>query len=277
MVNSFRASSLKEALRFQEEEKAIPFAGGTDLMVRRRGYTGTEPKFDEPILFLDAIPELRQIGMRNNMLCIGAAVTLSEILDFSSLPILLRCSIQSIASPGLRNMATLAGNICNASPAGDSIPPLYVHEAEFVLLSRAGGERIVASEEFFTGPGKTILKSDEILTEIRVPILEEGITYYRKVGTRRANALSKLSVAAYALKDDKHLREFRFSVGSVAPTVLRLHHAESLVKEGADDSRVLEAVDAVICPISDQRSTSVYRRQVVLNALQEFLHRLKGS
>lgn len=270
MVSTLRPASLKEALDFRAETKALPFAGGTDLMVRRRGYSGTGPHFEEPLLFLDAVEDLKNIMIMDGELRIGAGLTLSEILAFEPLPELVRRSVSDIAAPGLRNRATLAGNICNASPAGDSLPPLYVHDAEFVLAS-IRGERIVAAGKFFTGPGATVLGEDEILTEIRIPILKEGLCYYRKVGTRRANALSKLSAAGYARKDGKRLTDFRFALGAVAPTVLRLSRVEQMVMEGGTNGPVLEAAADLVRPIDDQRSTAAYRRQTALNTLMEFL------
>lgn len=254
------------------------FGGGTDLMVRHRGYTGTRTHIEGPVLFLDALKELHAIRWEENTLWIGAGATMSEILGFPGVPELLRRSLALIAAPALRNRATLGGNICNASPAADSLPPLYVHEAQLVALSSAG-ERVVPVETFFTGPGKTVLKGEEILYGIRIPLLpEEGRLYYRKVGTRRANALSKLSAAGYARLEAGRIADFRFSLGAVAPTVLRLREAESAIIGSApsllETARILDLAAPRIRPIDDQRSTATYRKRVALNALADFLHQL---
>ncbi len=270
MVKSLRPVSLDEALSYREETGALLFAGGTDLMVKRRGYTGTGPFFEEPVLFLDAVESMKSIFLSGSQLCIGGAATMSEIIDFQLLPALVRNSMLDIASPGLRNRATLGGNICNASPAGDSLPALFVHEASFVLKSTQG-ERIVPVGEFFTGPGSTVLADNEILTEIHIPILGRGSTYYRKVGTRRANALSKLSAAGYVREENGQTVDFRFALGAVAPTAIRLSKAEQMVLEGEDIESILEAASEVIRPIDDQRSTAEYRKQAALNSLDEFL------
>jgi CO/xanthine dehydrogenase FAD-binding subunit len=272
-----RPKVLDEALTYRAERGAIPFGGGTDLMVRHRGYTGTRAHIDGPVLFLDAVEELHAIRLEGETLWIGAGATMSEILRFEGVPELLRRSIALIAAPPLRNRATLGGNICNASPAGDSLPPLYVHEAQLVARS-SSGERSVPVESFFTGPGKTVLEGDEILYGLRIPLLPDGRLYYRKVGTRRANALSKLSAAGYARVEGGKVADFRFSLGAVAPTVIRLPEAAAAVVGSAPDAietrRFLDLAAPRIKPIDDQRSTAAYRKQVALNALAEFLHQL---
>ncbi|OQX29810.1 MAG: hypothetical protein B0D92_01795 [Spirochaeta sp. LUC14_002_19_P3] len=269
MVNCLRPKSLDEALAFRAETKALPFAGGTDLMVKHRGYSGTGPRFDRPVLFLDALESLRTISLSNGLIRIGAALPLADILAFSGLPELLRRSLSSIAAPGLRNRASLGGNIANASPAGDSLPPLYVHEALLVLKSLRG-ERQVPIDKFFTGPGASVLAEDEILSEIQVPLLGQGLVYYRKVGTRKANALSKISAAGYALTQNGKLTDFRFAVGAVAPTVIRLKKAEEMLLAGTAEA-ALQAAAEYLRPIDDQRSTAAYRTQTALNSLKEFM------
>ncbi|RLW68423.1 MAG: hypothetical protein B6D68_03650 [spirochete symbiont of Stewartia floridana] len=277
MVNSLRPASLDDALSFRSETQALPFAGGTDLMVRRRGYSGTGPQFGEPILFLDAVEALKGMVIEEGELRIGASVTLSELLNFSPLPKLLRHAVEGIAAPGLRNRATLAGNIANASPAADSLPPLYVHGAVLVLAS-VQGERFVPVEKFLTGPGATLLAGNEIIREIRIPLLaRDALIYYRKVGTRRANALSKLSAAGYAHGLHGQPAEFRFALGAVAPTVIRLSDAETLAAQDAKEEQILEAAGKVIRPIDDQRSTAAYRKQASLNILREFLRQTRAA
>ena len=170
---------------------------GTDLMVRHRGYTGTFPRFDRPVLFLDTVKEFQGCCQEDNELRIRAAMTLTQLLETPALPVLLRRSIEGIAAPGLRNLATLTGNVCNASPAGDSIPPLLVHNARFRSCFPAG-RTACKGGGFFYRPGTTVLTNDELLAEIQLPLLEDAVYYYRKVGTRKANALSKLSAAGYA-------------------------------------------------------------------------------
>jgi xanthine dehydrogenase FAD-binding subunit len=280
MVETLRPEKLKDALDFLKIYKALPFAGGTDLMVHYRNYSGTESKIDKPLLFTDAIKELRHIKVDNDWMEIGAAVLLSELEVHKDVPLLLKSSITGIAAPALRNRATLAGNICNASPAGDSLPPLYLYEAELVLAS-SSGKRFVNIREFITGPGKTILKEDELLTAIRIPLLKQDHKYYRKVGTRAANALSKLSVAAFAVVDEGIISDFRLALGAVAPLIVRDKECEDLVigcaRNQINIKEVVKAYGPLIRPIDDQRSTADYRKQVALNIVKDFLEKLRGK
>ncbi len=280
-VEAVRPRTLLEALDYRARTKALPFAGGTDLMVRRRGYTGTDPDFTEPVLFLDGVQELKEIKNDGGVLTVGAGVTLSELLSRTDLPLLLlRRGVALIAAPGLRNRATLAGNICNASPAADSLPPLYVHNAE-VVLTGAEGERTLTLPDFIIGPGKTVMKDDELLTSVRIPLLSEGHIYYRKVGTRKANALSKLSAAGFVCLEGGIIRDFRFALGAVAPVVIRLGEVERSVTGKAtselNQDELLKAAAPAIRPINDQRSTAGYRRQVALNCLKEFLEQIQHN
>lgn len=287
---TFRPQTLKEAVVFRRDAGAIPFLGGTDLMVRYRGYSGTLPKLTGPVLFLDAVKELHTLRQDGKTLVIGAAVTYADFLSVPDLPWLLYRAVEEIAAPGIRNRGTVAGNICNASPAGDVIPPLYVHEASVELArADAGGAvetRTLPIGEFFRGPGKTVLQPDELMTAVHIPHLPEGQLYYRKVGTRKANALSKLSAAGYARVEGGEVRDFRFALGAVAPTVARVTAAENLIigrkvdsllhagSTGTAASDILSAAEQVIRPIDDQRSTAQYRRNVALNALTEFLEQI---
>lgn len=301
-----RPTSLQAALLRRGETGAVLFAGGTDLMVRYRGYTGTGPRIEGPVLFLDAVEELRGIAAIGNetavispgspadetvrsgrdFLEIGAGCVLAKIESHPRVPELLRRAVALIAAPGLRNRATMAGNICNASPAGDSLPPLYVLEATVVLAS-VDGTREVAIEEFITGPGATILKENEIVTAIRMPlrVSDDGKTerlYYRKVGTRKANALSKLSGAGLACLDSTGVvTDFRLAFGAVAPTIVRLPEAEALVRgrhpDEIDTAELTAAYEPYIKPISDQRSTAEYRKGVALNMIEEFVARLRAA
>ncbi|MFO7780413.1 MAG: FAD binding domain-containing protein [Spirochaetia bacterium] len=277
-AETLRPRSLEEALEFRARTGAVPFAGGTDLMVKYRGYTGTGVHMPFPVLFLDAVADLRAIEAVEDQILIGAGVTCAQMLEKADvLPELLRRAVELIASPALRTRATMAGNVANASPAGDTIPPLFVHEAEVVLQSPERERRLPVGD-FLTGPGTTALEESEIITGFVVPRLPEGRLYYRKVGTRRANALSKLSAAGYARLDGGRIAVLRFAVGAVAPTVVRLREAEKLLAGAEitdiDMQALLAAAEVSITPIDDQRSTAAYRRQVALNSLQEFLSTL---
>lgn len=272
--------TLEEALEIRARTGAIPLAGGTDLLVRRRSWAGTLPEIDEPVVFIGAVPELSAVeeieSDAGTTLRVGAAVPYADLLVDARVPELVRDSIAELAAPGLRNVATLAGNICNASPAADAVCALYALDAEVELASTAG-TRTVPIDEFITGPGRTTLAADELVVAVSIPQIEGNRVFYHKVGTRRANALSKLSICAHATVLDDTVTAVAIALGAVAPTVVRVHEAEELVLgTPVSDlaSRIEDVLDAYrpfVTPISDQRSTAEYRTEVALGLVQRFL------
>ena len=276
MVKVFMPQSLKEALRIRKEEKAIPFAGGTDLMVKRGRLRGLAPYFEKPVLFLHKVKELTGVKFEEGRVRIGALSTLSEILENRDIPLILKYAIAEIASPAIRNLATIGGNICNASPAGDTLPPLYVMNAR-VVLSSFTSEREMKIMDFIKGPGSTDLKEEELLKEIIIPVEFFNIVFYRKVGTRKANSLSKVSFAGVAKLDNGIIKDIRISFGAVAPTPLRAPEVEeeiigkNKVKIIAKIPDILEKYARIIRPIDDQRSTARYRKTISLKILEYFL------
>ncbi len=276
MTDSYYPKSLSEALELRRETGAIPFAGGTDLMVRFRAQAGTLPKLPHPVLFLGHLEELRQISMDSSGTHIGASALLSDIGVSEYVHPMLSETVMLMASPPLRNLATLAGNIGNASPAGDAVCSLIALDASVVLASLSG-ERTLLLEEFITGPGKTVMKSDEFIREILVPADQPDRYWYRKVGTRKANALSKLSLSAMATVHEHRVQDFRAAFGAVGPVVIRRRDLEAQVRGMTLDqlSRETEGiVDAYrphIIPIDDQRSQAVYRLQASLNLLRRWI------
>ena len=276
MVRVFMPQSLKEALRIRKEEKAIPFAGGTDLMVKRGRLRGLAPYFEKPVLFLHRVKELMGVKFEEGRVRIGALSTLSEILENRDIPLILKYAIAEIASPAIRNLATIGGNICNASPAGDTLPPLYVMNAR-VVLSSFTSEREIKIMDFIKGPGSTDLKEEELLKEIIIPVEFFNIVFYRKVGTRKANSLSKVSFAGVAKLDNGIIKDIRISFGAVAPTPLRAPEIEEEIigknkgKIIAKIPDILEKYARIIRPIDDQRSTARYRKTISLKILEYFL------
>jgi len=272
--------TLKEALEIRARTGAIPLAGGTDLLVRRRSWAGTLPEIDEPVVFIGSVPELSAVeeieSDAGTTLRVGAAVPYADLLVDARVPELVRDSIAELAAPGLRNVATLAGNICNASPAADAVCALYALDAEVELASTAG-TRSVPIDEFITGPGRTTLAADELVVAVSIPQIEGNRVFYHKVGTRRANALSKLSICAHATVEAETVTAVAIALGAVAPTVVRVHEAEELVLgTPVSDlaSRIEDVLDAYrpfVTPISDQRSTAEYRTEVALGLVQRFL------
>ena len=279
MVETYRPQTLEEALKIREATHAVPLAGGTDLMVRYRSWAGTLPGFPWPVLFINHLKELKFIEVRGKELMIGAGATLSEVEHDPQVPKMLRTAVSQMAAPALRNLGTVAGNICNASPAGDTISVLYALNGK-VQLSSTRGQREIPIMDFITGPGRKDLAEDELMTAVIIPIESFTTASYRKVGTRKANALSKLSFCGLASVKAGRIDDIRLTFGAVGPTVVRSVETErriiglSVEKLKELYSEIRRDYTALIQPIDDQRSTAVYRKEVSLNLLDQFIDTL---
>ncbi len=260
-----------------------PVGGGTDLMVRRHAVKKSGIYPDNSLFSTRKIKGTDTYSVSGRRITIGSSLPLSEIIKIKELPQILKESLLSIASPGLRNTATLAGNICNASPAADSLPALYIldaviHTAETVEGESAPAVRNIPVSEFVTGPGKTVLPETALVTAISFDYPSETDFFYRKIGTRAANALSKLSIAALWKIEDGRFTDFRLSIGACAATVIRSSDAENLIIGSAlpvDDKIHLNALkiyEGLIKPIDDQRSTARYRRNTALRLIEDIFH-----
>jgi len=282
MVTGFRPDTLEKALKIRKNHKTTIIAGGTDLMVQKARGTGLKPKFQEKSLFISHLEEISGCDRSGTVISIGACTTLSELLDNGNLPKPLAAAIEGIASIPLRNIATIGGNICNASPAGDTLPFLYAAEAELILKSSKGPRRL-AIQEFITGPGEIDLRSDEILTRILIPNVEYDENYYKKVGTSKGMALAKLSVIGLVnLKKDK-ITEFKVALGAIGPTVIRSPELEKklvgkTLKQIADlIPEIKSEYSKLISPIDDSRSTKEYRHEICLRILDDFLSQISQN
>src|SRR5580704_6346010 len=250
-----------------------PFAGGTDLMVLLEAGKLPHRRF----LSVWKLPELRGIDATPEHVTLGALtpytdVRRSEVLS-REFPLLCRAAAET-GSVATQNRGTIGGNIANASPAADSPPALLVYNAELELVS-ANGSRWLPYHGFWTGYKQTSLRPDELIRRIRLPRITAGWRhYYRKVGTRRAQAISKVCFAGAARIDAGRIADVRIALGSVAPTVLRAVetedavHGVQLTPAAVRDAQ--EILAGEIAPIDDMRSTSRYRRRVAQNLLAEF-------
>lgn len=276
MVTAYRPGTLEEALEIRGSRRTIPFAGGSDLMVRYRSWSGVAPRLPAPVLMIGHLEELRSIGMENGILSIGACATLAEILEHPAVPDCVKLPLRSMASPSIRAVATLGGNIANASPAGDSLPMLYALDARLVLRSTFRTEETDMAG-FITGPGMTTLGSDQLLAGIRIPSARFDRCVFEKPAGRRSNSIAKLSLYAAARIGDATVQEVRIGFGAVAPTVVRSREAEDLLAMvPAQDipgllARVTECYLPLIIPLDDQRSSAAYRRETALGLLERFL------
>lgn len=258
-----------------------PLAGGTDLMVQMTGEIGEPP---ERVLDIWGLDELRGIAVEADALVFGALTTYTELrrspLVAEFVPALVEAAA-TIGAAQIQNRGTLGGNVANASPAGDTLPVLLALGAEIVLGS-AAGERTVAADDFWTGYRTTALRPDELVVRIRVPLATDRAVRFRKIGTRRAQAISKvvMALAWRATTDEDPWTEVRLALGSVAATTIRAGRAESVL-EGARPTRdtadaAVAALMAELEPIDDVRSTADYRRAVAGRVLHRLIRDAGG-
>ena len=175
---------------------------------------------------------------------------------------MLAAACREIGGIQIQNRGTIAGNIANGSPAGDTLPVLAAADAVLVLRS-ADAERRVPFNEYYTGYRASVLRPDELIVAVEIPALE-GQQWFRKVGTRAAQAISKIVMAG--VRGDAP----RIAVGSVAPTVVRLRKVEEHLRSGGSIDDAVEMLDSEIAPLDDIRSTAAYRRRVTANLLRKF-------
>lgn len=254
-----RPRSVGDALKMLRDEGPLtPMAGCTDLYVALNFGTLAETRF----LDLWQLDSLRGIEMRAGLLSIGALATHADAvrspLVRRRVPMLAAASSQ-VGGAQIQNRGTIAGNVANASPAGDTLPVLAAANA-FVVLRSAAGVRRVPFTSFYTGYRQTVRKPDELIAALEFPALE-GRQYFRKVGTRAAQAISKV-VMAGIVGDDP-----RVALGSVAPTVVRARRTEALLASGGSIFDAQRVLAEEIAPIDDIRSTAEYRRRVAANLL----------
>ena len=268
--------NLEEALEIRKTTGAHPLAGGSDLMVAYKIGQGCTPKFPWPIMIITNLPELKRIEKRpDGTVIIGALTTSAEIAASDLVPYHVKKAASLMGAVSLRNSATIGGNIGNASPKGDLPQPLVLLDADVVLAS-VGGERIMKLDEFILGSKKTALRDDEIIEEIRIPEVQLTHLFYHKIGTRHANAISKLTLSMGAYVEDGILKDFRACSGAAGPKVRRSREAEKLliglkVEEIPDHiAEFAKAWDGIISP----HAMPEYRRNSTRRMIVSFLEKL---
>jgi xanthine dehydrogenase small subunit len=278
-VTSPRA--LADAYAMLADGPARPIAGGTDLMVALTGELGQPP---DRILDLWGLDELRGITLDGDTITLGALTTYTEIrrsdVCREHLPVLVEAAA-TIGAAQIQNRGTLGGNVVNASPAGDTLPVLLAADASFVVGS-ARGERTIAAADFWPGYRQTALAPDELLLRIRIPLFAGRELRFRKVGTRRAQSISKVvlalgwrnGVAGAAWTD------VRLGLGSVAATPIRASATEAAIESGPPTPETAdlaaETLAAELHPIDDVRSTAEYRRIVASRVLHRLIREAGG-
>jgi xanthine dehydrogenase small subunit len=273
--------SLDEAFGILAAAPHRPMAGGTDLLVQITGELGEPP---DRVIDLWRLEELRGITLEANALVLGALTTYTEIrrsaLCREHVPALVAAAA-TIGAAQIQNRGTLGGNIANASPAGDTLPVLLASDAE-IVVGGARGERVVPASQFWVAYRETAIQPDELVLRVRIPLVGGREVRFRKVGTRRAQAISKV-VLALAWRE--HGRsggwsDVRLALGSVAPTPIRATATEAVL-EGARPTpatadRAAETLAGELRPIDDVRSTADYRRTVAARVLHRLVREAGG-
>jgi len=259
-----KPKTIKEALDNLKND-ALPLAGGTDLLVRIRAKI-CNPK---SVIDIHEISELREIYEHPQELFIGGAVTFSELIEFNTIGnylSILKQAAQTVGSPQIRNMGTIAGNVQTASPAGDGLLALFGLEAKVHLIS-TNNERTLPIEEFVIGPNKTDKKSNELIKGFT--ILKNNWDYqkYFKIGKRNALAISIVNgVVNLNIDKNKKINDACIILGAVAPTPIRLNAAEELLVGNTYTSKLAcefrKTIKNLILPISDIRGSREYRKYI---------------
>lgn len=271
--------SLEQAAELLRVGNITILAGGTDLMPQSK--TG-KLKFGPKLMNIQRIPELRGITQANGVVRFGALTTITELYTSP----LVRKHFNALwqacdhfASDQIRNAATIGGNICNASPAGDTLVPMLTLDAKVMLASKPNGSletRCIPLAEFFVGPGRTRRASNELVTGVEIPLSPAGaISEFFKFGTRPALDISTIAIGLAAVRDGKKLSRVRVSFGAVAPTPIRGPHTEAALEGKKLDKETIALAAAAaltdIHPISDVRASDWYRRELIQNMLRRIL------
>lgn len=277
-------TTIEEAVRTLKEADVSMFAGGTDLIVQMQ----TQAHTTQPVLMnIARIASLRGIEEINGQIRIGALTTITDILESSLLsdiaPVLVDAA-DHFASSQVRNSATIGGNICNASPAGDMIIPLLLLEAEVELAYQKGDEVVrecLPLDGFFTGPGTTQLRSDQILVSIHFDIPNStSAAAFKKFATRPAMDISIASIGIAGTMRQGKLDDAVVAFGAVAPIPMRGRATEAALEGTVLDDEAIAHIATVagdeIKPISDVRAGAWYRRQIVREMTRRLLHDLRN-
>ncbi|NMG27760.1 FAD binding domain-containing protein [Aromatoleum evansii] len=271
--------NLDEALGILQQGEVTILAGGTDLMPQTKA---GRIAFKPTLMNIGRIAGLKGVTLDGEHLRIGALTTISELLRdplVAQHAAVLAEACDHFASDQIRNAGTLGGNINNASPAGDTLVPLIVLDAEVELASKPNGSvatRRMPLAEFFTGPGRTKRAANELLTAVRIPLPKPGhVARFYKFGTRPALDISTISIGIAGIKRDGALTDTRVAFGAVAPTPVRAPRTEAALEGRRLDAAAIEAAaDAArdeVNPIDDVRASAWYRKELIHNMTRRML------
>lgn len=266
--------SLDEALEIKSKHDVVVLAGGSDLMVSNKRTLGLTPRFDKPVMIVRNLPELKRIYLNEKgECCIGAGCTSAQIAESTMCPWHLRQAASRMGAVALRNSATIGGNIANASPKGDTPGPLYLLDAR-VKLRSVSGEREVLVSDFIVKFRTIDLRPDEMITEVIVPYSEDDFDYifWHKVGTRKANAISKITLSqAIRFNDDGTVADYRVSATATGAKTNRSRDVESLVIGKHLTPQLIEDVVAGFDGVISPRAMPEFRREATRRMIRRFL------
>jgi xanthine dehydrogenase small subunit len=256
-----------------------PIAGGTDVMIQITGELGPPP---DRMIDLWRLAELRGIAADGHALTLGALTTYTEIRQSAvcreHLPTLVEAAA-TIGAAQIQNRGTLGGNAANASPAGDTLPILLATDAE-IVVGGPRGERTIPAADFWVAYRRTALEADELVLRIRIPLVAGREVRFRKIGTRRAQAISKVVMALAWRERGGTWSDVRLALGSVADRPIRAGTTEAVLEGASPTSetadQAADALAAEIQPIDDVRSTADYRRAVAARVLRRLIRDAGG-
>lgn len=276
MVETYIPQDLNDCLCKLAEKEWIKLAGGTDLMIIYTEWQGASRVFPKPVMFIGNLPELKGCSEDEEFYYIKSCTTHQEVIESKIIPAYIKIVYSQMASPSIRNLATCGGNICNAAAVGDSLPLYYALDASLVLASKTGiRERKIS--EFIKGKWQTIINQDELLTTIKIPKKNFSDFRYRKLGPRKGNILSKLSVFIVAEIREKKFTDVRISIGALNLSVIRSEEIEKILigKNLKELEEVLPEVEEeyqlLFEGFDDKRSTKEYREKTAVKLIRNFL------
>lgn len=266
---AFYPQNLNQLLEILSENNGTIYAGGTDLMVEKRRGKALAADLTLPIIHIKDVPELNKIEINDGYVEIGACCSYSTLLESEIIPQILKDAIITIGGPAVRNFGTIGGNICNASPAADCIPPLAVLDARLLLESKTDlkgniNKREISLDDFILGRKKVDLKKGEVLTKIKIPekyLYDIIYSKFEKVGLRNAMTLSKVSVSILATKQ----KDIHISFGATAPKFVRIVENEKKITKKKVNFEIFKKLyEPYFSAIDDQRSKKEYRENIAL-------------
>jgi len=274
MKKCYMPKTLEEALTIKAEHDVIPLAGGSDLMVSHKRTMGLTPEFEKPVMIIRNLKELQKIYLNDKgECCIGACCTSAQIAESTLVPWHLRQAASRMGAIGLRNSATIAGNIANASPKGDTPGPLYLLDARVRIQSKTTDREELVSD--FIVKFRTIdLRPDELITEVIVPYSEDDFDYifWHKVGTRKANAISKITLSqAIKFNDDGTVKDYRVSATATGAKTNRSRAVEEILIGKTITPEITEEVIAAFDQVISPRAMPEFRREATRRMIRRFL------